>query len=392
MPTQNNDVLRQTSANQTINAGGGDDTLYWVPTLGNATFNGGDTNERYDPNPYMDRTGGDSLIIDSKSLGVKVNFTTTEDGSAIRGTSKLVFTGIERMHLGDGNDTIIASAAKIEAAHGGTPAHGLTIYSGGGNDSIVGTSMGDILDGGAGNDTIRAGAGDDFVQSSTGNDRIYGDAGNDNIRWGQGNFQEVVGNDVIYGGAGHDLINVWIKDGWTENGPGVEVDILRVMADGRTSGIAETTIGGAKSTLKYFEMEQTWTHEGRDTIDGSKTQIDGKIGFHANGRWGDDRLIGSKGNDTLEGGEGRDTITGGRGNDLISANGDFYSNSAPGDRDVDTIIFNRGDGHDTVLAFDIGIDAIQSNMSYRQSHVSGGTLLTFDSGDTILLANAHDFI
>ena len=145
------------------------------------------------------------------------------------------------------------------------------------------------------------------------------------------------------------------------------------------------------ATLRFQGFEQGWTHEGDDTVSGANAKVTGNIGFQWNTRWGDDRLTGSAGNDTLEGGEGRDTIEGGRGDDLISANGEFYNLRTPGDGDADVIVFNRGDGHDTVLGFDVGIDVIETDMTYQASRVSGGTLLTFESGDSILLSNVFDF-
>ncbi|SMO57425.1 calcium-binding protein [Paracoccus laeviglucosivorans] len=391
MPTQNNDVLQHTSANQVVNAAGGADQFYWRPNIGSATFNGGDTREAYDPNPYMDRTGGDQLHVVTNAA-VKVTFTTTEDGTATSGGRTLKFTGVERLHLGNGNDTIDGSRATIEKAHDGTPVHGLTVYAGAGNDSIIGTIENDVLDGGAGNDRIFAGAGHDFIQSSTGNDYIDGGAGNDNIRWGQGDFAEIVGNDTILGGAGDDLLNAWIKGGY-ENSAGVQVNITSIDNAGSFAGNSATTIGGARSTLQYSQIEQLWTHEGRDTIDGSKATIGSSgAGFHGNGRWGDDKILGSNGNDTLEGGEGRDTITGGRGNDLISANGDYYNSWAPGDGDRDTLIFRTGHGQDTVLGFDGGLDVLDlGGRHYNVVENSQGTLLTAGN-DSILLAHVFDYI
>jgi Ca2+-binding RTX toxin-like protein len=391
MPTQSNDVIRMNAGVMNLDAGGGDDVIYWTPTSGTYTYNGGDSNEHYDTNVYMEKTGGDRLIIEGKSA-VKVTFLTTESGKVVGNPGVLNFTGIERLHLGDGNDVVDASNARVNAAHGGTPAHGLSIWAGGGNDSIIGSNQGDFIDGGAGNDTIRAGAGSDFIQSSTGNDLIYGGAGDDNIRWGQGNFDEVIGNDTIYGGDGNDLINVWVKDGW-ENSGGVAVNIQRVNSDGSMRLTAETDIGGAHSKLIAQGFEQGW-HEGRDTVSGASAVVQGSAGIHWNTRWGDDRLTGTSGNDTLEGGAGRDTITGGRGDDLISANGDFYNMRAPGDGDVDTLVFQRGFGHDTVLAFDTNIDILKFDpgMSYSAREVGNGTLLTFNSGDTILLSYVFDFI
>ena len=86
-------------------------------------------------------------------------------------------------------------------------------------------------------------------------------------------------------------------------------------------------------------------------------------------------------------------LTGGRGNDLISANADYYNMRAPGDDVRDTLVFARGDGADTVLGFDTGIDVLQlGGRSYHATEVAGGTLLDLGGGDRILLSDVFDFI
>ena len=378
MPTNGNDILR-VGAGQEVYGLGGADEFTWLG--GNATIHGGDTGERYDDNVYLDKTGGDRLFI---SEAVRLTFTSTEDGTARAASGTLVFDGIERVHLSDGNDVIRAGGATVDR-------WGLSIWAGGGNDDIVGSRAGDFIDGGAGNDTIRAGAGDDFIQSSTGNDLIYGGDGNDNIRWGRGDFHEVIGNDTIYGGAGQDLINVWVKDGYLTNGKGVAVDILKINADGAMKLTAETDIGGAHSTLKAQGFELGWTHQGMDTVDGSNAQVLGTAGMWWNTRWGNDVLIGTSGDDTLDGGSGRDTITGGAGNDIISASGDVWDERWTGDGERDTLIFRAGHGHDTVIGFDAGLDVLDlGGRSYTITETRAGMVLTAGQ-DTILLSGIHDF-
>ena len=102
-------------------------------------------------------------------------------------------------------------------------------------------------------------------------------------------------------------------------------------------------------------------------------------------------MVGSSGNDTLEGGTESDTITGGAGDDLISAANDYYNMNAPGDGDADTLIFREGHGHDTVLAFDVGVDVLDlGGRDYDVVETSGGTLLTYGN-DSILLSNVYGF-
>ncbi|AGT11284.1 calcium-binding protein [Paracoccus aminophilus] len=389
MPSNKNDVIRGPYSSKPIYALGGDDKIYWGPASGSGIVYGGDTGEHYDPDPYHNgNPGGDRLYLTGKQ-GITVRFITTESGVATGGGESLKFFGIERLHGSAGNDIINAARATLAPAHDGTPQHGLSIYAGAGNDRITGTAFADVLDGGSGNDTIFGGAGDDFIQSSTGDDLIYGGAGNDNIRWGLGD-NVAPGNDTIYGGNTQegigDLINIWVVNGDQRTGAHVRFTTAE-------DGVATSTMGGRTNTLHFYDFENGWTHRGNDTIDASGAKIGANMhGVNFSARWGDDILIGSRGNDTLQGGEGRDTITGGKGNDLISANGEAYNWRAPGDGVADTLIFHRGDGADTVLGFDVGIDILQvDGRSYSVSQTARGTLLDFGHGDSILLSNIFDF-
>lgn len=385
------DNLTGTMENDTVWGLEGADTFHWTSGIGNDTFHGGAGGENFDSNPYTPgNPGGDRLVLEGN--GARITFSDWNDGVAQIGKNKLVFTDTERVFGTEGNDTV--NAGKATSPDGW---QGISIFTGGGNDSIVASAFDDVIDGGAGNDVIKAGAGNDFIHSSLGDDLIYGGAGDENIRWGIGDAHwHDPGNDTIYGGEGHDLINVWVKDGdfnGADHVAGGSVTITATRQWGDFQGVATvgTDENGGVATLRFQGFEQGWTHEGDDTVSGANAKVTGNIGFQWNTRWGDDRLTGSAGNDTLEGGEGRDTIEGGRGDDLISANGEFYNLRTPGDGDADVIVFNRGDGHDTVLGFDVGIDVIETDMTYQASRVSGGTLLTFESGDSILLSNVFDF-
>lgn len=387
-------IIRGTAASDVLSGLGGADVFYWRGGIGNDTIHGGDTNDKYDINPYTpNNPGGDRLVLEGNQ-GATITFRTTEAGTAKIGGNTLTFTGIERVWGTAGNDVVDASKAKLNAAHDGTPGHGLTIITRGGHDSIIGSAFDDIIDGGAGNDTIRAGGGADFIQSSTGNDLIYGGPGGENIRWGNGDANHRPGNDTIYGGADNDLINIWIKQGDTDENDaiginGVSVTINQINSESSFAGRASTNIGGA-SNLRFFEFELGWTHAGNDTVNGAAAKVAAnQAGFNFNTRWGHDVLTGSRGNDTLVADEGKDTITGGAGRDQLWIG---EGNSGDGDRDV--IILRAGDGQDTVYGFDTGLDVLNhGGRSFSAREVSGGTLLTFAGGsDTVLLSDVFDFI
>ena len=393
MPTENDDII--TFSNDEVWGLGGNDLFIWQG--GNSTVHGG--SDSFDSNPYQPyeleegiRTG-DMLKIDS-TQGAKIFFTGWNSGYAKIGNATVHYDGVERIYGSAGNDTIRAGGftSSIDQYQG------VSIFSGAGNDDIVGSRFDDVIDGGTGNDTIRAGNGNDFINSSVGNDLIYGGAGDENIRWGVGDAHwHNPGNDTIYGGEGYDLINVWVTEGatWANNGSatGGHVVINNIRANGEgfngTATVGTDNAGGY-STLKFQGFEQGWTHEGDDTIDGSNAKVNGSEGFRWGARWGDDILIGSKGNDTLEGGEGSDTITGGTGDDVISANGEYYNWNASPDQEVDTIIFRAGHGHDTIMAFGDNDILDLGGRDYIVTEVENGTLLT-NGQDSILLANVFDW-
>ena len=91
-------------------------------------------------------------------------------------------------------------------------------YGHGGNDTLVGSGLGQIIDGGdgddtidglGGNDTLTGGAGNDSIKGSGGNDSIDGGGGNDSIDGGGGDdtLTGGAGNDSIMGGEGYDTVD-----------------------------------------------------------------------------------------------------------------------------------------------------------------------------------------
>jgi Ca2+-binding RTX toxin-like protein len=77
-----------------------------------------------------------------------------------------------------------------------------------GDNTIVGTSLADILEGRGGNDTISGLGGSDYLNGGIGNDKLNGGIGNDKLTGDSGNDVLIAGdgNDVITGGIGKDFI------------------------------------------------------------------------------------------------------------------------------------------------------------------------------------------
>ena len=125
----------------------------------------------------------------------------------------------------------------------------------------------------------------------------------------------------------------------------------------------DDTIDGeaGDDTLKGGDGDDTVRGgEGKDTIFGDA---------------GDDDLSGGEGNDLIKGGEGDDIITGGKGADLMF-----------GDEGADCFVFEQGDGLDTIVRYEAGVDKIDLSgagvTSLAELDISGRGNQTFvDYGD-----------
>src|SRR5687768_2528695 len=87
---------------------------------------------------------------------------------------------------------------------GASPAAGVRVNGGNGNDWLRGSAGDDTLLGGHGKDLIMGEGGDDLIEGGMQADRLLGGAGDDTIR----------------GGHGHDLINSGDGDDLTDGGRG----------------------------------------------------------------------------------------------------------------------------------------------------------------------------
>jgi Ca2+-binding RTX toxin-like protein len=317
--------------------------------------------------------------------------------------------------------SVLGLAAQIDITQSEGANDSLVINTLGGNDSITATTLpaGIIkltIDSGAGHDTVLgsqgadvflAGDGNDFVFGDNGNDVAFMGAGDDEFQWDPGD-----GNDTIEGQDGIDkmlfnganvaeTINIvanggralFLRDvanvtmdlddvetiefnalGGADNivvGDLSGTDVTRVDLDlagpgGGGDGAADTVTvnatqgdevfavaGGAAfggvfvvnlhTTVNIFNSEAENDRlvingqGGRDVIDATNLAADG-IQLTMNGGLGNDVFLGSQGDDLINGGDGNDIAFMGAGDDTFVWN--------PGD---DNDIIEGQDGFDTML-------------------------------------------
>ena len=263
------------------------------------------------------------------------------DVTALMGADKLTFLLDTQAHYAIGGELVEGGQLMTMTVDGVNA--GDTVYNG--------TIAADTFDGGFGNDKLFGGKGDDTLLGNYGDDKVDGGRGNDTLDGG-------VGDDNLDGGDGADTLDGGVGNDTLIGGKG---------ADKLDGGVGNDTLEGGK------DDDILKGNFGNDTLDGGA---------------GNDVLFGNQGNDTLFGARGADRLEGGGGDDNIHTG---FGN--------DTIVFGKFGGHDTVFDFDAtpraGHDIIDitsfglSAESFAEfvtiAATDGDTLVSFATGDTILL-------
>ena len=229
------------------------------------------------------------------------------------------------------------------------------------DDTLTGSSDGNLLIGHAGDDEIDGAGGDDTIWAGDGDDTIYGSAGSDLIGGEDGDdlFQGLASDfngDTLDGISSGDVLEIVdATSGLTATLAG---DVLQIDADGDTvidatvqlqdaeaGGLTVDTVAG---TITFFEApgggggETPATGDGDDFVPAD----DGSSTIYA--RAGDDTVLGGAGNDTIFGGEGADSVSGDTGTDVVF--GGVGNDTVAGGASSDVI--GGGQGNDFVYAGD----------------------------------------
>ncbi|SIT17926.1 Hemolysin-type calcium-binding repeat-containing protein [Roseivivax lentus] len=251
--------------------------------------------------------------------------------------------------------TVSAQNVSLDVEADAARPGGLTLSGGGGGDVLSGGALGDTLSGRGGGDTLQGGAGDDTISGGAGFDAIEGGDGADLIE-GSGGF------DTISGGAGDDTLSG--NAGSDEIAGGTGADLIE-------GGIGADTLSGNAGADRILGADGADLISGQDDNDtlignaGADTLSGGDGADLLRGGINRDRLSGGEGADRLEGGDGWDTLMGGAGDDTLlgNAGSDTLTGGAGDDLlhggiGADTFTFAAGEGSDTIVAFQAGIDTL----------------------------------
>ncbi len=367
------------------------------------------------------------LSASTKNDRVNLNAATFSDiGNLIGNFGIARGTMIENLYTGSGNDTVLGNASgnRIFTAAGNDrvqAGEGADIVAGGsGNDTLSGEGGDDRLWGGDGSDSLTGGDGNDVMGGINGNDFLYGGNGNDEL-WGANGDDWLFGdgdddligsgqgNDVAFGGDGNDTV---LGGGGVDAVSGGNGNDL-VMGDG---GVDLVEGGAGNDTLDGGGNDDTVSGDGGDDTvkggEGNDTVSGGDGNDIVQGNTQADLLFGNAGNDTLDGGQGWDVLNGGAGNDVLTG----------GDQGDVFVFFGSSDGSyafgtDRVTDFNLSEsdrlaldDALWGNRVLSRQEVidqfgsfgaNGNLVLTFGADNMLVLdgvtssvglASAMDFV
>jgi Ca2+-binding RTX toxin-like protein len=368
--TENGDNLIDVAGNDTITAGGGDDTIT-VTNGGTDTVDGGG--------------GSDRLVLDARNLGGTVTMTApTQNADGLSGSATwsgtsvsfqriehfTIFTHSSNVHdfvttgggddvfhhapqnfstylhdeitLGAGTDTLAAdftgitygSVTIVIQSVGANGQNGVLVVGGNGKVvfngvdrfAITGSNLADTVTAGSGNDSLNGGLGNDTLNGGDGNDTLDGGAGNDtmNGNGGDDTLITAVGQDTANGGTGTDTLVVE----WSTRGGGGATIFAPPTADS-AGGFSGEFRNSSGDRIAFTSMERL-VFTG---LDGG----DAVIGL------GNDDVISTRGGpDTITSaaGAGRDRIDAGAGTDTVSA--DWSDLGAGQDVVIDTTAVDGG--------------------------------------------------
>jgi Ca2+-binding RTX toxin-like protein len=227
----------------------------------------------------------DNVSVECSNGDVVVN------GDAPSGAPRC--SGVETIivRAGGGADRVTLSTVGAAAF---TRLNKIAVFGEEGDDELIGSKLGDRLDGGGGIDTLRGGNGNDVLAGGPAGGEAFGGKGKDTI-YGEGGGYWTVDDDAL--------------DGDSEQTPFGSIERAHVVGGN----------GDDNFTIAGFTGPVTFSGEGGDDFINGGPASDHLIGGDGNdfmsGRDGNDLLEGKAGNDSLRGDDGNDRHNGGPGDD-----------------------------------------------------------------------------
>jgi Ca2+-binding RTX toxin-like protein len=341
------DILFSAMENNSVSGGIGNDSLFKGRSGFNDTLIGG---EGTDQVVYIG-TQQNGIIINPVDYTIDL-----ANGFAfinINGAVNDSLVGIENVTVNDGNDSILgdSQANLFDGGNGNDALSGAdgndSLIGGGGNDTLIGGADTDLASYAAAMGAVTVDLTAGTSSGAAGNDRL---TGIENILGGNGN-DSILGDslaNVLDGGLGNDTIVGSIGDDTLYGGGGIDVADFRGFGATVTVNLLQGIVFDEGGTSQFSGFERILSDGGQATLergDGGDTFIGGSANDLVIGDTGNDEMSGGLGDDSFDGGNGNDTIITGDGNDSVG--GGIGNDRLEGGNFNDT--FQGGPGNDTFI-------------------------------------------
>lgn len=314
-----NDELRGDVMNNGVNLAPGNDTL--DGGAGVDTLAGG--------------LGNDTYIVDTPFDVVEEDAGAGVDTLITRSTEVQLAANVENMTSADTGLTLTDGAYMIMYGNDlanvitGTNAAANWIEAGEGNDTLIGGTRNDILDGQGGVNRMQGGLGDDIYYIADANQDIVEnqEEGRDSVVMQLAFNLELAAN----------IENQYVLT--PNQNPGAFITSLLGAFNVTGNGLSNRLTGsdGANTLLGLDGDDTIAGHGGADNLDGGE---------------GNDSLLGGAGNDLISGGAGNDVLNGGSGSDSMAGGlgDDIYVLDSATDVVTEVVDGSEYGGMDTILS------------------------------------------
>lgn len=320
-----NDVVSLLGGDDWASGGNGNDTI--SGGAGRDSLLGGDGADRLLGQGSVDLLDGGAGIdyLDGGTSGSIIS-------DEVAGTVTLTNTGFLTTR-GDrviaesiGSITLIGSSGADSINTNAFNSGLVTVFGGGGNDTIQGGALGEVFFGEAGDDVLAGAGGQDFLYGGDGNDTVNGGGATDFLSGGAGNDRIVAGNESNQLREEADANLTVSTSGAVTTITGLGTDVIT----GTISSVILTG-GAGNNVLDVSGFAGGATLNGGDGNDDLRGTVNSDILFGGNGN---DTLTGNAGNDFLNGDAGLDSLLGGAGADQLrgGADDDFLNGGSEADR------------------------------------------------------------
>lgn len=385
------DVIEGGAGDDIIDAGAGADILYFGRGDGMDTVQSMDWDSRAegknnnDTLRFLPGISANDVTAKLNQFDLVVTINGTTDGLVLQNWLKADYR-VDRMEFADGTSwDMQAIMSKVSTATAGDDvlvgdAGANNIAGLGGNDSLYGGSGNDLLDGGAGNDLLRGESGDDTLIGGAGDDDLQGGTGTDTFVYNRGD-----GSDVI-----------WDDDAVYGNMPGKATDVLRfgtgIHAEdvqlSRNQQSLYLSIQGTEDRITLQDWNLSVARVERIEFDDGTVWDADYMASHSSGSSSsDDYIVGTEDADSLVGGGGNDTLVGLGGDDLFD--GGTGNDELHGGEGIDTYLFGKGDGNDTVYG-DAWPDVPQGDIVQFKEGVEVSDVKVRRDGNDLLIVVGND--